>query len=40
MRRRYRELVRDEVAGTVESEAAVDDEVRYLMTALGGGRHA
>ena len=40
MRRRYRELVRAEVAGTVESEEAVDDELRYLLTALGGARHA
>ena len=40
MRRRYRELVRAEVAETVESEEAVDDELRYLLTALGGARHA
>jgi RNA polymerase sigma factor (sigma-70 family) len=40
MRRRYGELVRTEVAGTVESEKAVDDELRYLLTALGRARHA
>jgi RNA polymerase sigma-70 factor (ECF subfamily) len=40
MRRRYRELVRAEVAGTVESEEAVDDELRYLQTALGRARNA
>jgi RNA polymerase sigma-70 factor (ECF subfamily) len=40
MRRRYRELVRAEVAGTVESDEEVDDELRYLRTALGRARHA
>jgi RNA polymerase sigma factor (sigma-70 family) len=39
MRRRYGDLVRAEVAETVETEAAVDDELRYLATALGEGRH-
>lgn len=39
MRRRYRELVRAAVAETVESEEAVDDELGYLLTALGGARH-
>ena len=34
MRRRYRDLLRDEVAETVESEREVDDELHYLMSAL------
>jgi RNA polymerase sigma-70 factor (ECF subfamily) len=34
MRLRYRDLVRAEVAETVESEQAVDDELRYLLSAL------
>jgi DNA-directed RNA polymerase specialized sigma24 family protein len=33
-RRRYRELLREEVAKTVESEANVDDEIRYLCATL------
>ena len=33
-RRRYRELLREEVAKTVESEAKVDDEIRYLCATL------
>ena len=36
MRLRYRDLVRAEVAQTVESEEAVDEELRYLLSALGG----
>ena len=36
MRLRYRDLVRAEVAETVESEEAVDEELRYLLSALGG----
>ena len=40
MRRRYCELVRAEVAETVECEEAVDDELRYLRTALARTRHA
>jgi RNA polymerase sigma factor (sigma-70 family) len=39
MRRRYRELVRAEVAETVEGEDAVDDELSYLLAALGRARH-
>jgi hypothetical protein len=31
MRRRYRELVREEVAQTVSSPAEVDEEIRYLL---------
>jgi len=33
-RRRYRALLREEVAKTVESEATVDDEIRYLCATL------
>jgi RNA polymerase sigma-70 factor (ECF subfamily) len=36
LRLRYRDLVRAEVAETVESEEAVDEELRYLLSALGG----
>jgi RNA polymerase sigma factor (sigma-70 family) len=34
LRRRYRELVRDEIAQTVITEAQVDEEIRDLFTAL------
>ena len=33
-RTRYRALLREEIAKTVESEANVDDEIRYLCTTL------
>jgi RNA polymerase sigma-70 factor (ECF subfamily) len=33
-RKRYRALLREEVAKTVESEANVDDEIRYLCATL------
>jgi RNA polymerase sigma-70 factor (ECF subfamily) len=33
-RSRYRELLREEIAKTVESEANVDDEIRYLCATL------
>ncbi len=36
MRQRYRALLREEVADTVESPASIDDEVRYLCSALAG----
>jgi RNA polymerase sigma-70 factor (ECF subfamily) len=39
MRRRFRDLVRAEVADTVDDEAAVDEEVRCLLAALEGARH-
>ena len=39
LRIRYRELVRAEVAETVGSDAEIDDELRYMLTALGGTRH-
>lgn len=35
MRQRYRALLRDEIAQTVESPGAVDDEIRQLFAALG-----
>jgi hypothetical protein len=34
MRQRYRWLLRDEVAHTVDNPADVDDEIRYLCAAL------
>lgn len=34
LRRRYRELLREEVAGTLGDPAAVDDEIRSLFAAL------
>jgi RNA polymerase sigma-70 factor (ECF subfamily) len=36
LRRRYRELVRDEIAQTVTTEAQVDEEIRDLFAALAG----
>ena len=36
-RKRYRGLLREEVAKTVESEADVDDEIRYLCATLSAG---
>jgi RNA polymerase sigma factor (sigma-70 family) len=35
LRQRYRELLRDEIAQTVADPAEVDDEIRYLFSALG-----
>jgi len=37
MRERYRELLRDEVAHTVEDPADVDEEIRHLCAALAVG---
>lgn len=37
MRQRYRCLLRDEVAHTVENSADVEDEIRYLCAALAAG---
>jgi hypothetical protein len=34
MRERYRNLLRDEVAQTVEDPGDVDDEIRYLCASL------
>jgi RNA polymerase sigma-70 factor (ECF subfamily) len=36
LRRRYRELLRTEIAQTVSSPAEIDDELRTLFNALGG----
>jgi RNA polymerase sigma-70 factor (ECF subfamily) len=36
MRRRYRQLLRDEIAQTVASPNEVDEEIRDLFSALGG----
>lgn len=36
MRQRYRELVREEVAQTVNSPAEVDEEIRYLLRVVSG----
>jgi hypothetical protein len=36
MRERYRALLRAEVSRTVENPADVEDEIRYLCTALAG----
>jgi RNA polymerase sigma-70 factor (ECF subfamily) len=35
LRRRYRELLREEVAQTVEAPEDIDDELRNLLVALG-----
>jgi RNA polymerase sigma-70 factor (ECF subfamily) len=37
LRQRYRELLRDEVAHTVANPADIDDEIRYLCSALAAG---
>jgi RNA polymerase sigma-70 factor (ECF subfamily) len=36
MRHRFRQCVKSEVAGTLEDESAVEDEMRALLLALGG----
>jgi RNA polymerase sigma-70 factor (ECF subfamily) len=36
LRQRYRELVREEVANTVDSPEAVDGEIRYLISVICG----
>lgn len=36
LRKRYREMLRDEVAATVENESEIDDEINRLFHALGG----
>jgi DNA-directed RNA polymerase specialized sigma24 family protein len=37
LRQRFRKLLRAEVAQTVSAPADIDDEIRYLFAALGGG---
>ena len=39
-RTRYRSLLREEIAQTVESEANVDDEIRYLCATLSAERES
>ena len=34
LRQRYRQLLRDEIAGTVDTPADVDDELRHLFAVL------
>ena len=34
LRRRYRELLRQEIAQTVASPEEIDDEIRYLLSCL------
>ena len=34
MRRRYRDLLRDEIAQTVESPQQVEEEIAYLLNCL------
>ena len=36
MRRRFRQLVREEVAGTLTDAGQIEDEMRSLFAALGG----
>jgi RNA polymerase sigma-70 factor (ECF subfamily) len=36
LRQRCRELVREEVANTVDSAEAVDGEIRYLISVISG----
>jgi len=37
MRRRFAELLREEIARTVEDDAAIEEELRYLRRTLSGG---
>ena len=39
LRERFRTLLREEVAQTVEEEADVEDEIRYLCSVLAAGTH-
>jgi RNA polymerase sigma-70 factor (ECF subfamily) len=36
LRKRYRDLLRDEIAQTVESESEVDDELHHLRRVVAG----
>lgn len=40
LRQRYRQLLREEVAETVDRECDIDDELRYLVSALAAGEEA
>ena len=35
LRRRFGQVLRDEIAETVAQDEAIDDEVRYLLTVIG-----
>ena len=35
LRRRYRELLREEISHTVSSESEIDEEIRYLRSCVG-----
>lgn len=35
LRRRYGELIRAEIAATVETPAQIEDEIRYLLAVVG-----
>jgi RNA polymerase sigma-70 factor (ECF subfamily) len=37
-RKQYRRVLRENIAGTVASEADIDDEIRFLLSALGRPR--
>jgi RNA polymerase sigma-70 factor (ECF subfamily) len=34
LRKRYRQILREEISHTVASEAEINDEIRYLFAAL------
>jgi RNA polymerase sigma-70 factor (ECF subfamily) len=36
LRRRFRELIREEISQTVAGPEEIDDEIRNLFTAFGG----
>ena len=36
LRKRYRELIRAEIAGTLDASESIDDEMRHLFAALAG----
>ena len=38
LRRRYRELLKEEIAQTVAGPEALEDELRELLAALGSGK--
>jgi RNA polymerase sigma-70 factor (ECF subfamily) len=37
MRKRHRDLLREQIAHTVSTPGEVDEELRYLITVMGGG---
>jgi hypothetical protein len=36
LRRRYRHILREEIAETVSTPTEIDDEIRFLMSVLSG----